>query len=72
VLIVTVCGDEYVPATGLKIGVTTWIVYIAELTALSAMPAAYAMAFKVVVVLTVTGPEYTVPLDEVGVLLSVV
>ena len=74
VLIVTFCAEAYVPAVGLNVGVATGgrIVNTAEVTALSAIPEAYAIAFSVVVVLTETGPEYSVPFEGVGELPSVV
>ena len=56
VLIVTVCGEPYVPAPGLNAGVATCIVYVAEATALSVRPPAYAIAFIVVFTPTVIGP----------------
>jgi hypothetical protein len=48
------------------------MVYAAELTALSVMPLAYAMALIVVVELAAMGPLYKIPLVSVGVLPSVV
>jgi hypothetical protein len=48
------------------------IVNTAVATPLSARPEMYAIAFIVVVVLTVTGPLYRVPVVSVGVLPSVV
>ena len=48
------------------------IVYAAEPTGLSLIPALYAMALSVNELATVTGPAYTVPTVDVGVLPSVV
>ena len=49
VLIVTVCVEEYVPAAGLKEGVTAWsvMVYAAEPAALAEPPEASAIALTV-------------------------
>jgi hypothetical protein len=52
-------GCVYAPGAGLKVGVATvplLTVYVPDATPLSVMPAAYAMAFKVVVAVNVTGP----------------
>jgi type IV secretory pathway VirB6-like protein len=48
------------------------IVYVAVATALSFIPAAYAMAFMVVVLFTAIGPLYNVPVVSLGVDPSVV
>ena len=73
-LIVTVCAELYVPAAGLKVGAATGgeIVYVAELTELVVIPLLYAIAFTVVVALTVIGLLYSVPAVWLGVLPSVV
>ena len=50
----------------------TAIVYVVEATELSVIPPLYARALIVAVVEMVTGPEYKMPVVEVGALPSVV
>src|SRR5437016_14137657 len=72
VLIVTVTEPAKVPPGGVKVGGATdcWIVYVALVTLLLLIPLAAAIALSVVVVVSGTGPVYT--LDAVvGVLPSV-
>jgi hypothetical protein len=71
---VTLCAPEYVPTAGLNAGVDTVpvIVYAAVATAESAHPERYAIAWIVVVEETAIAPEYTVPVVDVGTVLSVV
>jgi hypothetical protein len=74
-VIVTVCGEEYVPVTGEITGVDAGdccVMVITEVAvALCVKLAAVAIAFTVVVVLTVNEPVYCVE-DVVGWLPSVV
>jgi hypothetical protein len=74
VLMVTVCVTLYVPAAGLNVGAAAngMIVKVAELTVLSASPAAKAAALSVVVLLTDMGAVNNVPTVELGELPSVV
>jgi hypothetical protein len=65
VLIVTVCTEVYVPATGLKVGVAAaarLMVKAAVATALFEYPVATAIAFSVSVAETLIGPLFTAEL----------
>ena len=62
----------YVPAPGLKAGVTTLKVYTAVAISESFQLSIYAIAFNVVDADILTGSLYSVPVKDVGVLPSVV
>jgi hypothetical protein len=65
--IVTFCAEVYVPPAGLNVGVATVplgvIVYVALAVALGVQPSLKALAFIVVVLLTLIGLLYAVELD---------
>ena len=60
------------PATGVKAGVATLMVYVPVAIELSARPDRYAIALMVVFAVTAIGAVNRVPVVEVGVLPSMV
>jgi hypothetical protein len=75
-VIVTGCVPVKLPPAGLNTGATTCgtalMVKTAEVTALSVIPEAYAIAFRVSEAATDTAPEYKIPAVSEGVVPSVV